>query len=345
MGRCLKPVLGVIALTLGVTLGAQAQAFMVQPTPQGDQKALFSSFYYQTAIDAAAQGDIATTNDLMGKVQRLNPDNLAIGVVYAEFLQYQKQYEAALNLYESLLPKANSPELKASMLYHTGMAHEALGHLEQAATTVEQGILLMPSNVPYTYYYDLGVIYAKLGRYEDTLKWSQKAVEAKPNLSEAWNNVGFSQAKLGHLDDALTAVKRSLELDAGNANALDSMGYVLYLKGQYPQAIEAYQKAIVADPTMSESFLFLGRSYEATQAPEKAIQAYESYLSIQEVQAQSDVETVKSVESKLVSLRDKAPKTEVATPQPEGNVFLQMQSDESAQTEQNTTSPLPEAAH
>lgn len=345
MGRCLRPILGAIALTLGVSLPLGANAFVVEPTPQADQKALFSSFFYQTAIDAAAQGDIATTNDLMAKVQRLNPDNLAIGVVYAEFLQYQKHYEEALTLYESLLPKAKSPELKASMLYHTGMAHEALGQLEKAITCIEQGIALMPDKVPYTYYYDLGVIYAKLGRYENTLKWSEKAIEAKPDLSEAWNNVGFSHAKLGHLDQALTAVKRSLELDAGNANALDSMGYVLYLKGLYPQAIEAYQKAIVADPTMSESFLFLARSYEATQAPEKAIQAYESYLSIQEVSAQSDVETVKSIEAKLTHLRHLESKTEVASPQPEGNVFLQIQSDESAQTDKNMSSPLPETAH
>lgn len=76
--------------------------------------------------------------------------------------------------------------------------------------------------------------------YESALKKFSKAVEAKPNMFEAWNYVGYTNRKLGNYEIALQAYDRALALKPGYPEAIEYRGHAYLGLNRLSEAKEAY---------------------------------------------------------------------------------------------------------
>lgn len=294
-------------ITLGMLMvAALGQPLLVQahlpvPPSRDQQAALLTRFYYESAIQVAAQGGTRLASDLMGRVYSLNPSNIEIALGYARILEAQQEYPQLLAVYQGLLASLNDSMSKAALHYQIAQIHHRLRQTEQSIESLKAAIALYPGTIPAGFYYDLGVYYAELNQFEQTRQYSQKALEQIPDSAEAWNNYGYSLAKLGHYDEGLAAVEKSLLLSPHNPNALDSLGYVLYKLGRYEESVNAFEKAIALNPAMTDTYLFLGRAYEACEQWEKAIKSYDRYI---ELSGKDNPEKT-AIEQKLLQLKER----------------------------------------
>ncbi len=294
--------LATLALTCVVGLGAfyPAQSRVVSPVSLQQSRGMVSRFYYQIALEAGTLGQLDFSSDLMGRVYRLNPDNLHVVMNYAQLLQGQHKLEEALIVYQRLLAQTTDPDIRAVLLYQSALLYDDLNRLPEAIESLTTSINLITNQVPGVFYYNLGVFHAKLNQFEESRIYSQKAVERVPESAAAWNNLAYSFAKLGRYEEGYDSIQHSLHIEPRNANALDSLGYILYHLGRYDEAIETYQKALSEDPLMAESMLYLGLAYEAKNQLSKAIEALERFVIVSD-----DPKQTAEIQGKIARLKSK----------------------------------------
>jgi tetratricopeptide (TPR) repeat protein len=104
---------------------------------------------------------------------------------------------------------------------------------------------------------------------------------AYPTYSGPLLNVGILQAKAGKLEDAEKTINDAIARNGNNAAAYNQLGIVYRKLGRFKEADEAYTRAVQIDPNYALAYLNLGVLCDLyLQEPERALQAYERYLSL-----------------------------------------------------------------
>ncbi len=117
-----------------------------------------------------------------------------------------------------------------------------------------------------------------LGRNDEALQASKKAIELDPSYALAWNINAIALVNLGKNDEALQASQKAIELNPNLAWAWYTKGYALNSQIKYEEAVQAFDVAIKLDPNYVDAWggkalalSRLGRNDEAIQALEKAL--------------------------------------------------------------------------
>ncbi len=84
-----------------------------------------------------------------------------------------------------------APNAAISDLVHLGFAAQVGGRLLEAAERYEDVLRLDPSHFDATHM--LGVVQYHRGRFDDALRLLARAVQLRPNVAEAWGNLGIVQ--------------------------------------------------------------------------------------------------------------------------------------------------------
>jgi len=86
------------------------------------------------------------------------------------------------------------------------------------------------------------------GFYNIALYCYKKALEIKPNLKQAWNNLGNLYNKLGLFDEAIKCLNKALELDPKYDSALINLGIAMAQIGKTELAMKYFNKALELNP-------------------------------------------------------------------------------------------------
>lgn len=151
--------------------------------------------------------------------------------------------------------------------------------------SIETLIIPVPHNAPPEALVNLGVEMVKRGNYRLAELYYRMAINAKPNLKEAWNNLGCLYTNfLGRPDVGLKHLERALELDANHLPALINRAIALAKLGKYDEAFKELDRALKLDPNnpkawYNKAFLAycLGRFDEARGYCSKALELDPSY--------------------------------------------------------------------
>ena len=126
------------------------------------------------------------------------------------------------------------------------------GRTDQAVEVLERSDKELPDTPEIKY--DLAMLYASQGRYEDLEPLLRQVIELQPFNANAYNALGYTFVDQNkNLDEAQGLLEQALELEPDNPYILDSVGWYLYRVGDYQAALE-----------------YLMRSYERLPDPEVA---------------------------------------------------------------------------
>jgi len=120
----------------------------------------------------------------------------------------------------------------------------------------------------------LGVVTARLKKYEEALAYYDKALECNPYEPVALNNSATVYFELKNFDEALKRFMRAVELKPDYADAYMNIGSCYGMAGQYDKAIFYLEKAVAADPGLSQAYYFLGITYQNMGNPARAQQYF-----------------------------------------------------------------------
>jgi tetratricopeptide (TPR) repeat protein len=104
---------------------------------------------------------------------------------------------------------------------------------------------------------------------------------AYPSYSGPLLNLGILHAKAGKLEAAEKVIRDAIARNGNNAAAYNQLGIVYRKLGRFKEADEAYQRAVQVDPNYALAYLNMGVLCDLyLQEPERALEAYERYLSL-----------------------------------------------------------------
>ena len=113
---------------------------------------------------------------------------------------------------------------------------------------------------------------------EKALQYFEKAVESDSNYAEAWAQSGFCNEKLGRHQEALEASKRAVILRP-SAESYFNIGLASFYLKNYKEAVEGYRQSIKLDPyNAADAYFALGLVYRDWNKPDDEIQAYKQTI-------------------------------------------------------------------
>jgi tetratricopeptide (TPR) repeat protein len=128
------------------------------------------------------------------------------------------------------------------------------------------------------------------------------AEKLSPGYAEAINQLGFLFARQGKFDESLGHFQRAIAADARFALAHYNLGFVLRKLGRHAEAIEALSAYCALEPNDPSGHYSLADSFAAIGEKEKALAAFEQYVRVEkDPQKQARLEKAKKAIEQLRS--------------------------------------------
>lgn len=207
--------------------------------------------------------------------------------------------------------------LPAGELFQRALSALQSGKLDVAEGLLKETIGVQPGHIPALNV--LSTFLAARGRREEgqhymrlALAAYDQALQARPNLSEAWlgraqllaqfgrhaeaissldqaiaTNRELTQAHLlrakllvdlGRHEEALNGIDKLLEIKPSSAEALVGRGNILFESKRYREALSAYDRAGALRPALSEAWLGRGNTLSELRQYDDALAAYDRAL-------------------------------------------------------------------
>jgi predicted O-linked N-acetylglucosamine transferase (SPINDLY family) len=183
-------------------------------------------------------------------------------------------------LYRKILgAKPNHPDA----CHLLGLLEHQKGNYDAALNLIDNAIRIFSKNPMY--HYNRGNVFIAQRKLPEAFECYKKAVELKPDYTEAYNNIGSALKDMGRAEEALEYYRKALEIVPNYLEATYNMGIVLAEVGKPAEAVEYYRKAIGLKPDHSEAYynmgialIDMGRAAEAITAYRKATEIRPDYV-------------------------------------------------------------------
>ncbi|MEK6920782.1 MAG: tetratricopeptide repeat protein, partial [Nanoarchaeota archaeon] len=93
-------------------------------------------------------------------------------------------------------------------------------------------------------YYEVGLIYHALGKYQDAITAFERVIALQPNERRAYHKLGRSLVKIGDYAKALVVFKKYLTSDETNSDVYGEIGLLFIKRKEYDHAINALTAAL-----------------------------------------------------------------------------------------------------
>lgn len=158
-----------------------------------------------------------------------------------------------------------------------GVQLEQVGRIEDAIAETERALQLDPKLVQA--HVNLIILYGRMGDRGKAEEHYQAAVSLNPNqFPGAYYNYGVLLLGEGKLDEADKAFRRALEINPSYADAHNNLGTLLERQGKLEEALAEYRKAVEEKPDFRQAQFNLGRILVNQQAYQEGIQHLQQTL-------------------------------------------------------------------
>lgn len=122
--------------------------------------------------------------------------------------------------------------------------HEVIDNedYENALWRINSYIEENPKDSSYGYYYK-GVVFGKMGNYDEAIAFLKKSIEEDEKMYEAYKVLGDLHANKGDFDEALKMYKK-VKKRGINGSYYINKGYAEFNKGAYRKALFSYKLAL-----------------------------------------------------------------------------------------------------
>lgn len=156
------------------------------------------------------------------------------------------KYESALQkLLDALELDNDYPETH----YYLGIVYARMGKYEWAVDYL-QNVLSTELEMLYKLHTEmiLGYVYTIQERYEEALALFRKIIEGGIESAQAYAAIGYIYDRLGNFKEAILNLYHAIEIDPNNANAHNSLGYIFAESNiNLDEALRECRKAVSMD--------------------------------------------------------------------------------------------------
>ncbi|BAU65044.1 TPR domain protein [Stanieria sp. NIES-3757] len=154
-----------------------------------------------------------------------------------------------------------------------------LNYLTQIIATCE-AILHQEQFQPETWQQscrDLGNVLQGLGRFDEAIVWHSLALESKPNLVEAYAQIGQLYARESQWQPAINCLKQALEYQPNSAQIYSALAQVYNQLGEQEAEMECWYQATQINPNLVNAggYYKLAKAFYRRNKLDEAISCYQ----------------------------------------------------------------------
>ncbi|MBK8161708.1 MAG: tetratricopeptide repeat protein [Gammaproteobacteria bacterium] len=139
---------------------------------------------------------------------------------------------------------------------------------------------LAGSSVTAEELYNRGVTLGSRGELDEAMRCYAQALELRPDLAEAHNNLGMIHLSRARLDEAARCFRQALAQRPGYASALFNLAGIRLRQGEYSEAIASCQDLLARNPADIEARIQLGLAHGGRGALDDAVACFEQALAL-----------------------------------------------------------------
>lgn len=131
-----------------------------------------------------------------------------------------------------------------------GQALSTAGRLEEALTEFKT-VLALPDDgsVPLRdVHREIGVVYFRLGRYEDSIQSWKTGLVYAPMDAGLLNNISIALLKLQRYDEAISHARMAVSTNETMPEPVNSLGEIYLAKGEFSRAAEQFKRYVYLRP-------------------------------------------------------------------------------------------------
>ncbi len=236
------------------------------------------SFGFLAALALLVFGSINKT----GVRQKANDTALVvfsvvIALMGASAYVRNKVWQSEISLWTDVVQK--SP-LKARGYNNLGMAYAREGSAADAMGMFARALELKPDYTDALS--NRGMLYVRMGDFRAAIDDLSKALALDPRHANAYNNRAVADISLGNLTAALADLTRAVTLDPRYAEAYCNRGSVFGRMGKITEAVEDLDKALALNPAYPEAHNNRGLAYAAQNRPDLALKEFDEAIALRQ---------------------------------------------------------------
>ena len=224
-----------------------------------------------------------------------DPGNWIVQTQMAWIWGQKEEYEKAISIIERtvlLHPRVSSQiyTLYAGFLEQTKAFSKALDVLLKASE-------IFPKDTEILFY--TGVIYDRLGRTDQTIKWMKQVLSVDTDHVEALNHLAFVYAELNkNLESAERMAVKALSLLPDDSYILDTAGWVFFKRGKPTEALKYLERAYRNNNSEGLIAEHLAEVYYYLNMVDKSIALYKKAIGLE-----TNEDKKKELQEKLLSIQ------------------------------------------
>ncbi len=150
---------------------------------------------------------------------------------------------------ESAPDKRRTHENYGQALSTVGSLNEALEQFKTVLALPDDG-----SVPPRDVYREIGVVYFRLGLFDDAIVSWKKGLEYAAFDAGLMNNIAIALMRQGHLDEALSYAQTATRSNPYMPEPVNTLGEILMARGDYAKAAEYFERFLQLRPEDSRGY-------------------------------------------------------------------------------------------
>ena len=211
--------------------------------------------------------DLTVNNDEIIK-------NIKKSLNHAQSFLSKKDFSGAFEIYNTLIKIiANC----SGLFFNHGNICYNLGYYSDAALYYSKAVETDEAH-QYSTFYNLGNSQFQLKKFIQALESYNKALELKPDFTDAQENIALTMLGMGEPEKAFEYYRQIIRQDDGNLKAHYVLGKLFSDTGNYVEAEQEIVKCLKLDPVNINCFAELGRLRAKQGKLKEAVEAYEGII-------------------------------------------------------------------
>jgi tetratricopeptide (TPR) repeat protein len=204
------------------------------------------------------------------------PDDHRLHENFAEFLEATGDLKGAQEQWQRVAELLPHHHLG---YFQAGRLLVRLNQLPQAVTRLEKSLQLRPDLAEA--WLELGKVHAIEGKTELALKDYERERQLAPGDSRAYYHIGKALSNLNRRAEAIQQLRHAIELRADYWEAHYALGEELAFSGKIPEARAEFERVIRLQPGYAMAHFNLGVALAAQQQLEEAVKQFEETLRLE----------------------------------------------------------------
>ena len=202
----------------------------------------------QLGLALAGSEKIEAAREHLKELIAADPSDIRSYLAYGSVLSDAKDYAEMATNYDKAVEVIGPVPKQAdwTIFFQRGIAYERLKKWEQAEPNFKKALELNPEQPQVLNY--LGYSWVDMNRnLEEGLDMIRRAVELRPDDGYIVDSLGWAYYRMGRFEEAVTELERAVQLRAGDATINDHLGDAYWRVSRKLEAVYQWNRALISE--------------------------------------------------------------------------------------------------